>query len=317
MTNLTPIEIERQEFKVVWRGYDPTEVRAFLGQIAHQLTSVIRDQERVAEELALKVQRLNQVEDYEERLRDALLAASQLGEQTREDARREAELVVREAELRADQLLIEGHQAQRMLLNETQTLKRQRERLSAELRSVVESHLRMLDNQEEHLKSAQERWEREEREWDQRWSESGGERLNTVYRQSERAEAMSDALSEARELTLALSGDLAEGLDGETASALSENSSTKPAKSISPPLIIPSIPEPLAQRPLVDLTSTSKPKGSAKLDEHLGDKKSEQGSGVARLQRVLSTAAPLRPIKEVSSEDLGDQTLEVLLDEDA
>ena len=158
MTDLTPIEIERQEFKTVWRGYDPTEVRAFLGQIATQLTSLIREQERVAEKLEVNAQRLEQVEDYEARLRDALLAASQLGEQTKDEAQREAELLIKEAELRADQLLQNGRQAQRSLVNETQALKRQRERLSIELRSVVESHLRMLDNQEEHLKVAQERW---------------------------------------------------------------------------------------------------------------------------------------------------------------
>ena len=279
MTDLTPIEIERQEFKVVWRGYDPTEVRAFLGQIAHQLTSLVRTQERAAEELELQSQRLRQVEDYEDRLRDALLAASQLGEQTREDARREADLLVREAELRAEQLLQEGHQAQRLLLNETHTLKRQQERLSAELRSVIESHLRVLENQEEHLKSAQQRWEREEREWDQRWSETRGE-----YRPERRAEPAPDALSEARELTLTLGAELEVDLDEPTSARAKPDAVT--------PLLTPSIPEPLTNRSLADSVrplraTTSKSTLDSKIPS------SELGSGVAKLQQVLS-ATPSR-----------------------
>ena len=197
MIKLTPIEIERQNFKTVWRGYDPDEVRAFLGQIAHQLTTMIREQEKAEEILEVKAQRLAQVEDYEIRLRDALLAASTLAEQTREEARREAELTIREAEVRAEQLLKDGRQSLQNLMSETHTLKRQRERLSVELRSVVESHLRMLENQEEHLRNAQEKWRTEEDQWrtstESMLAQKSGEPMNT--------DGSGAALLEARELT--------------------------------------------------------------------------------------------------------------------
>ena len=290
MTDLTPIEIERQGFKTVWRGYDPTEVRAFLGQIAHQLTSLIREQEKVAERLELATQRLDQVEDYEARLRDALLAASQLGEQTKEEAQREAELLVKEAELRAEQLLQNGRQAQRSLVNETQALRRQRERLSIELRSVVESHLRMLDNQEEHLKSAQERWRQEDEEWNQQWGER--DEINYDDHYIGRGKLMGgdeDALSDARELTLALGTEL----DGDL------KESKEPSSALSATLLAPSLPEPLAKRPLTERarppqTLSAPPSSPDELvnnEKDLSTKESrrpELSSGVAKLQRVLS-----------------------------
>ena len=290
MADLTPIEIERQEFKTVWRGYDPTEVRAFLGQIATQITSLIREQERVAEEFEVKAQRLEQVEDYEARLRDALLAASQLGEQTKEEAQREAELLIKEAELRADQLLQNGRQAQRSLINETQALKRQRERLSIELRSVIESHLRMLDNQEEHLKSAQERWRQEDQEWKQHWGESDDLSYRDSYiGRGELVDDNDDALSEARELTLTLGTELGDDLQ----------KGKKFESTLNTSILTPSLPEPLAKRPLTESGLNTKrttrpfPKLSATSEQDDGlsathSNRQELTSSVAKLQQVLS-----------------------------
>ena len=286
MIKLSPIEIERHEFKTIWRGYDPTEVRAFLGQVSHQLTALLREQERSAEELKIKVKRLEQVEDYENKLRDALLAASQLGEQTRDEARREAELLIKEAEYQADELMREGRQATRDLIHEIESLKRQRERLSIELRTIIESHLRMLENQEEHVSPSRARWETiNQRDASSTHFEKGG-----MGGQQD-----GDALLEARELTLALgSGDLL------------EPSLTNP---IEAPVLTPSLPEPLSTRPLNETSSRlSTDQGrrsplqsgsSAQLNESNEDV--SLNSGIAKLQRVLSVT-PRRP---ASNEDSG------------
>lgn len=273
MIKLTPIEIERHEFKTVWRGYDPIEVRAFLSQISHEITGLLRSQERIQDELEVKAQRLNQVEDYETKLRDALLAASQLAEQTREEARKEAELLVKEAELRADELLKGGRQATRDLHNQIEALKRQRERLSIELRSVVESHLRMLENQEEHLSQSKAHWD-----------ELRDRELAPIDFDENRSsrEDEQDALLEARELTLALGTEFG-GADLESALSSTQSKSA---------LLTPTLPEPLATSPL----------GSSRLREsaltqnpvsqqELEPKRDESGdltSGIAKLQRVLS-----------------------------
>ena len=123
MIKLTPIEIERHEFKTVWRGYDPDEVRSFLAQVAHQLTTMIREQEKSEEALELKAQRLAQVEDYEISSTGCFNCGEPLAEQSREEARREAELLIKEAELQADRIVKEGRQSLHQLLSETQSLK--------------------------------------------------------------------------------------------------------------------------------------------------------------------------------------------------
>lgn len=308
MIKLTPIEIERHEFKTVWRGYDPDEVRSFLAQVAHQLTTMIREQEKAEETLELKAQRLAQVEDYEIRLRDALIAASSLAEQSREEARRESELLIKEAELQAERILKEGRQSLHQLLSETQSLKRQRERLSVELRSIVESHLRMLENQEEHLRTAQDRWRDEESEWQSMASSL----LNDTPNSESSSQEKGDTLLEARELTLALGTSLGDELLA---------SSPQSQNAVDQEILSPSIPEPLTNRPLsasrLDLSKSSikgsslsqkppslAPKGleSAKLTLASGEASSEK-SGLAKLQQVLSEV----PRRVESESDLSEQ----------
>ncbi len=300
MIKLTPIEIERHQFKTVWRGYDPDEVRAFLAQVSHQLTTLVREQEKAEEVLALKAQRLEQVEDYEIRLRDALLAASALAEQTREEAKREAELMVREAEVRADQILKNGRQALQNIMSETQSLKRQRERLNVELRSVVESHLRMLENQEENLKNTQTQWRKEE----DQWREMTSSLFQRDDQESLSSAADGDALLEARELTLALGSSLGEEEDSPSTSIDSAESAE---------LLTPSLPEPLTSRPLAESRLAKSENAKVNLSARAtlpiarpssppeaGDPSSEH-SGLAKLQRVLSEVP--RKVDEPGSRD--------------
>ena len=115
---LTPIEIERHSFRTVWRGYDPDEVQAFLGQIAHQWTQTLTEHQKTQEQAKVQGQRLHQIDTYEEKLRDALLAATQFRETVEEDARRHTDLLIREAEVRADQVLADGRTELRRIQEE-------------------------------------------------------------------------------------------------------------------------------------------------------------------------------------------------------
>ena len=58
---LTPIEIERHSFRTVWRGYDPDEVQAFLGQVAHQWTQTLTEHQTTQEQVKIQSQRLHRL----------------------------------------------------------------------------------------------------------------------------------------------------------------------------------------------------------------------------------------------------------------
>ena len=204
---LTPIDVETQSFKISWRGYDQDEVRAFLSRVSHELSMMQMNQQRLIEQISVQANQLEQVQNYEDQLRDALLSATQFGERAIDDAKREAELLVKEAEVRADQLLSDSRSELNRLREEALMIRRQRERFAIELRSIIDAHHRMLEN----LESSQEANE------SNAWSglEAQRERVNL--------ESGTEAIETAQALTLALSSGLSEDLDHHDHS-LSENS---------------------------------------------------------------------------------------------
>src|SRR5436190_23636706 len=98
---MTPLDIQKHRFRSRLRGLDPDEVRAFLAAFAEQYEMVLRENGQLREQSALLREQVREHEDKERILKDTLLAAQSAAEQVRETARREGEVVVKEAELRA------------------------------------------------------------------------------------------------------------------------------------------------------------------------------------------------------------------------
>ncbi len=101
----TAVDIRNQRFRSRWRGFDPEEVILFLNVVADEverLTQTIRQLEHDNRVLQ------DQLEEYRERerhIRNTLVAAQQSADRIRQQAQQEAELIVREAEFRRDQIL--------------------------------------------------------------------------------------------------------------------------------------------------------------------------------------------------------------------
>jgi cell division initiation protein len=100
-----PMDIQRQTFARRTRGFDPEEVRTYLSLVAEEFAALQRERDT----LAMEVQSLSSlVEDHRQReniLKNTLLTAQRVSEEIKENARKHAENVVKEAELQADKLL--------------------------------------------------------------------------------------------------------------------------------------------------------------------------------------------------------------------
>jgi len=142
---LTPLDIQQQRFRVSFRGYDPKEVEAFLEQTANAFEDLQREMLRLADETK-KLQ--SDIEEYQRRegtFKRALLHSQKVLDQMQENARRQAEVIVAEAETKAEKLL---HQAQNRLAQLQESiagLKRQRVQVEAEITFVIENHRRLLE----------------------------------------------------------------------------------------------------------------------------------------------------------------------------
>src|SRR4029078_10082199 len=103
---LTPLDIQKMRFPQKMRGYDPTEVENFLALVAEDLATKSADLDKAERKNRYYRQRLEETEQREHQLQQTLLRAQKVSDEITANARRHAELLVKEAE-RADATLVQ------------------------------------------------------------------------------------------------------------------------------------------------------------------------------------------------------------------
>jgi cell division initiation protein len=102
---IAPLDLRQQRFKKSLRGYDPTEVVAFLTEAADDYEHALREIDRLRQDLNRMEALLSEHREREANLRNTLLTAQRLADDMKEAAQNEAKMIVREAQGRADLLL--------------------------------------------------------------------------------------------------------------------------------------------------------------------------------------------------------------------
>lgn len=142
---MTPLDIQQQQFKTRFRGFDIREVDTFLEQMADVLESLQSENKR----LRIEIKRL-QLEgqgyrEREESFKRAMLNSQKVLEQMKQNARKSAELVVAEAEVTAEKILNRAQNRLAQLHEDITELKRQRMQIELQIRSVIESYAKLLE----------------------------------------------------------------------------------------------------------------------------------------------------------------------------
>jgi cell division initiation protein len=146
---ITPLDIRKQEFRKTMRGLDTDEVYAFLNTVAEEYEAVLSDNKKLRERIVDLEERLKEYKNIEMNLRNTLLTAERVTSEAKENARKEASLIVRGAEVEADKAAqaIRAHTQQ--LRREVLELKRQKDNYLTRFRTLLESHHRVLNGFQE------------------------------------------------------------------------------------------------------------------------------------------------------------------------
>jgi cell division initiation protein len=142
---ISPLDIRQQQFTVkMFRGFDSQEVDAFLDDVADDYEAVLKENALLKEQLATLEERSRGLAEREKALQDTLVATQRLGDEMKTAARREAELHMREAELRGEKLLEEVRSEEAKIKTEIQQLRRTKRQLIEDLRATLERYYRMM-----------------------------------------------------------------------------------------------------------------------------------------------------------------------------
>ena len=146
---ISALDIRQQQFTVrMFRGLDPQEVEAFLDDVAEDYESVLKETALLREQMAAIEDRSRGVNEREKSLQETLVTTQRLAEEMKAAARREAELIVREAELRAEKVLeaVRGEEAR--IRTEIHALRRMRRQVFEEMTSTLERYQRLVGAEE-------------------------------------------------------------------------------------------------------------------------------------------------------------------------
>jgi cell division initiation protein len=146
---LTPLDIQQMVFKLRFRGYDRQEVQRFLEDVAVTVEGLNRENQTLKEKCSQAEDQLASLRKAEATLTHTLVSTQALADELKQSARRDAELIMKEAEMKAGSMLQEARQELVSTQREILELQKQRLVVIERLRSTLRTFERMLEIEEE------------------------------------------------------------------------------------------------------------------------------------------------------------------------
>jgi len=143
---LSPLLIKKQEFTKSLRGFDPEEVQAFLDKIANDVDSIIQENEILKKEVESLNQHVSEFRSIEKNLQDTLLKAQDSSSKALESSKKQTNLIMKEAEIKASQILENAKQEANDIRNAVVNLREERDLIVAKLKSIVNSQAHLLES---------------------------------------------------------------------------------------------------------------------------------------------------------------------------
>ncbi len=149
---ITPLDIQQKQFSNRFRGFDMEEVDSFLEIIREEMEELLRDNANLREEARRFEKQLKEYKNIETTLKDTLISTQQMVEEYQNTAKATAELITKEAELKAEEIVKEAQNRVVAVHEDITDLKGIRRHFKEELKRLIESHLGMLEFDKEREK---------------------------------------------------------------------------------------------------------------------------------------------------------------------
>lgn len=143
---ITPLDIQQQQFKgKMFGGLDPDDVDTFLQIVSKELEALIRENVDLKEAAKKASAEMDEMGQREHKLRETMLAAQKITEEMKSNAQKEASLIVSEAEIKAEKILMDAEQRLARLNDQILEIRRQRLQFETSLKSLLETHYKLLN----------------------------------------------------------------------------------------------------------------------------------------------------------------------------
>jgi cell division initiation protein len=147
-SRLTAMDVNNQEFRTKMRGYDPDEVRLYLKSVAEEIERLNLENGEFREQLGQLRTEAEEFRTRETTLQQTLVTAQRMSAELKDRSEAEAELVLKQARLKAERALQESQDQLARIEAEISRCKLERDLFEKRLRVTLEEHLAVLDQRQ-------------------------------------------------------------------------------------------------------------------------------------------------------------------------
>ncbi|MCL2182099.1 MAG: DivIVA domain-containing protein [Chitinispirillia bacterium] len=143
--HITPLDIRKQPFPRTFRGFDPDAVNSFLEHVAGEYEVIIRQNDAYATQVKNLEQNLEKFRQIEQVLNETLLTAQRTSDEARVNAHKEADLILKDSQIRADRYEDESRNRVSKLEGELVSIRSQRDSFLARFKAMLQTQLDLLE----------------------------------------------------------------------------------------------------------------------------------------------------------------------------
>ncbi|MEC4677471.1 MAG: DivIVA domain-containing protein [Nitrospirota bacterium] len=136
---LSPLELRQISFKKGFRGYSALEVDTFIESLADDLEELLGKMADYKDQQDRQSKTIAELEKTEGALTETLLMAQKAMENVKANAQEEGHLIIRQAEVRAEEITAEAVRRETQLQGEIMNLQRAKGYLVEKIRGLIHS----------------------------------------------------------------------------------------------------------------------------------------------------------------------------------
>ncbi len=145
MARITIVDIQHKQFKKKMTGYDPADVDQFLDEIIETLEDEAHQRAAFEAEIGDLRERISHFKAMEDSLQNTLLLAQRTADEVKASAHKEADLIRKEARLGIESEIASYGDRANEARREQQRAIETAEKAKSELRSLLMTHLALLE----------------------------------------------------------------------------------------------------------------------------------------------------------------------------
>lgn len=145
---IMPIDIDKKEFSRDKKGYNSREVDEFLDLVRADYEKIMKDNRSMAHKIKFLEQQLDESQKSDTSMIETLETAKRLMADISASAERRAELMIRDAELEAENMILEAKSALKALNDDHRVLSNKVKRLRANFKRLLTAELEKMDEDE-------------------------------------------------------------------------------------------------------------------------------------------------------------------------